>query len=144
MVLLQAILKAWNWSSLPCRQQQPTVGVTPPKGQLSFPPVRCQNPQTTAVPSAPQCWHWQGGQQHPPLPNEPHTAEIALQLHSASLVVSPNNSNPTATPFLPAMPRHYGQVSPTPSNCLFLMHFLNPFMVINRFLTQQINFKAAQ
>lgn len=90
-------------------------------------------PRQQLSPLPPSAGTGRGGQEHHPLPSQPHRAEITLQLHSASLVVSPNNSNPTATPFLSAMPRHYGQVSPTPTNCLFLMHFLNPFMVINRF-----------
>lgn len=132
MVLLQAILKAWNWSSQPCRQQQPTLGVTPLKGQL--PPSSVAESPDNSSPLCPSVLALAGGDRSitrsQANPTEPR---LPLQLHSASLVVSPNNSNPTVTPFLSAMPRHYGQVSPTPTNCLFLMHFLNPFMVINRF-----------
>lgn len=90
-------------------------------------------PRQELSPLPPSAGTSRGEQEYHPLQSQPHRAEIALQLHSASLVVSPNNSNPKATSFPSATPRHYGQVSPTPSNCLFLMRFLNPFMIINRF-----------
>lgn len=67
-----------------------------------------------------------------PAPKPARRAEIALQLHSASLVVPQqikSSSHTTSTSY----PRHCGQASPTPPNCLLLMHLLNPFMVINRF-----------
>lgn len=90
-------------------------------------------PRQELSPLPPSAGTGRGAQEHHPLPSQAHRAEIALQLHSASLVVSPNNSNATAAPFPSATPRRYGQASPTPSNCSFLTRVLNPFMVINRF-----------
>lgn len=131
MVLLQAILKAWKWSSKPCRQQEPTLGVTPPKGQL--PPSLVAESPDKSCPLCPPVLALAGenrsiscSQANPPelgLPSAPQRLPGG----------SPNNSNPTASPFPWATPRHCGQGSPTPSNRLFIMHFLNPFMVIYRF-----------
>lgn len=46
-------------------------------------------PRQELFPLPPSAGTGRGGQEHHPLPSQAHRAEIALQLHSASLVVPP-------------------------------------------------------
>lgn len=46
-------------------------------------------PRQELFPLPPSAGTGRGGQEHHPLPSQPHRAEIARRLHSASLVVPP-------------------------------------------------------